>query len=111
MQKLGTISFLGKSGHHYNFAAYPLGVKLKKGFGGVYFITARSDDGGSHHSHHKVYLGETGDLSELSEDHPKQSAFEAEGANCICIHATKDPAARERILADLLAHYSPACNE
>jgi len=111
MSKLGTVTFVGKSGHRYQFSVYPLDVNLKKGVGGVYFITARKDEPNAHHTHHKVFLGETCDLSEVSGGHPKQTEFAAEGANCVCIHATRDKGARARILQDLLERYSPACNQ
>lgn len=110
MSKLGTVAFVGKSGHRYQFAAYPLGVRLKQGFGGVYFITGRTNEPHGPHNHHKIYLGETGDLSELSGGSSNLERFQAEGANCICIHATRDGQARVRILKDLLAHYAPVCN-
>ena len=59
MSKLGTAAFAGKSGNRYEFSIYPIDVKMKQGHGGVYVVTARKGDTSTHHSHHKIYMGET----------------------------------------------------
>ena len=108
--KLGAIAFEGTSGTHHEFNIYPVTSKFKPGFGGVYFITARKETEHHHHSHHKIYVGETDDLAGLYENHPMKEAFDSEGANCICVHATRDAAARKRICRELAEKYAPPCN-
>jgi hypothetical protein len=103
MTKLGTAAFKGASGHKFEFGIYPLGSKMKTGHGGVYVITSRRVEEQGHHKHHKIFVGETEDLSSVLANHPQQSSFETQGANCICIHATQDGKARSRIVQDLKA--------
>ena len=110
MSRMGAIAFIGAGGHHHEFDLYPLTAHFKPGHGGVYFVTCRTDDEHGHHTHHKIFIGETPDLSTLLDNHPKQALFEAEGANCIAIHASQDAKARTRIVAELIEKYNPPGN-
>jgi hypothetical protein len=110
MKKLGTIGFVGNSGHKYEFTVYPYGVRFKPGTGGVYFVTSRQDTGNSGHRHRKIYVGQAPDLCEELGSHPKRGEFEEREANCVCVHVTRDSRARQRIAEDILQHYQPPCN-
>lgn len=101
MSKLGTAAFKGASGHTFEFGIYPMDAKMKAGHGGVYVVTARREDEHGHHKHHKIFIGQTDDLSTVLQGHPKASVFDTEGANCICIHPTQDDKARTHIIDEL----------
>lgn len=105
MSMLGAIGFKNKDGHTYEFKIYPMDAKFKPGHGGVYVITRRHDDAKKHHSHHIIFVGETADMAEEMADHPDKALFESEDANCCCVHATQDPAARQMIARELKAKY------
>lgn len=110
MSKLGTAAFVGESGDKYDFSIYPIDVEMKPGHGGVYVVTARTGESSTHHSHHKIYIGETTDFSTIMENHPLQGKFEEEGANCICVLPVHEDHHRMHIMNDLLAHYDTVCN-
>lgn len=112
MRKLGTIACQGKSGHRFEFSVFPWETKFKKGFGGVYFVTRRHEEGGpAKHSHNKIFIGEAQDFAQEFSNHPRWVEFrETHGANCICVYSTHDEHARTRISEDLVAGYDPVAN-
>lgn len=105
MSMLGTVTFRNDQGHLFDFKIYPMDASFKPGHGAVYVITRRNDGDKGHHGHHIVYIGETDDMATALASHPEQSLFEAEQANCCCVHATQDSAARTRIAGELQAKY------
>ena len=84
MAKYGTVTFTGESGKKYEFTAYSFDTEFNKS-GGVYFITKRSSNDEGGHSHTRIYVGQTGDLSERFDDHHKAECFSSNSANCKCI--------------------------
>ncbi len=105
MSKLGTIGFKNNDGHSYDFSIYTMDAALKPGHGGGYIITSRHDDDKTHHGHHIIMIGESDDMSVLMAAYPNQAEFDAERANCCCVHATQDQAARTRIVGELTERY------
>ena len=101
----GTISFKNHDGLTYDFKIYPLDAAFKPEHGAVYIITARHDEAKHHHGHHIVFIGEAADMAVEMADHPSKSLFEAEKANCCCVHAMQDAASRKLIAEELSAKY------
>jgi len=108
MAKLGTIHFTGQSGKKYSFNVYQITASFKA-IGAVYLITKRTvTDGTGNHT--RIYVGQTGDLSERFNNHHKQDCFEENKANCICIYAEENETTRLEIEKDLIDNYTPPCN-
>ncbi len=100
MNKLGTIKFSGKSGERYPFVAYSLETVFDKAFSGVYVATRRKEGKSKKGFVHKrICTGQSDDLRQsLASVEP---SFSERGANCICVHAENDQAARQKIEQDL----------
>jgi hypothetical protein len=105
MSMHGAIGFKNNNGRTYEFKIYPMDAHFKPEHGGVYVITKCHDDAQKHHCHHVVFVGKTGDLAAEMADHPSKALFESENANCCCVHATQDAAARDTIAGELQAKY------
>jgi len=110
MAKFGTITLTGASGTEYKFNVYPFDTNFRS-IGAVYAVTKRTPkaEGGANHT--RIYIGETGDLSERFDAHHKAGCFQQNGANCICTHRRDDEQTRLEIEADLLGNYDPPCND
>jgi hypothetical protein len=110
MAKLGAMTLTGQSGQKYQFDVYPLTTTFKA-VGAVYYISKRTpkQDGGGDHS--KIYIGQTGDLSDRFDNHHKADCFEKRGANCISVHTDDDEDSRLTKEADLIDAYKPPCND
>jgi len=106
MNKFGTVKFSGKSGTRYPFTAYPLETVFARGFSGVFVVTQRKPGKpGSRFVHRKISTGQSNGLC-----HPlagEEGSFTERGANCICVHAEKDKAARQTIAQDLTRRPRP----
>ncbi len=111
MTKLSNVRFTGESGQIYTFTAFSWDTNFEEDFGAVYFVTERSQKSDGGYSHKRIYVGETGDLSSRFDSHHKQSCFDREGANCICVYEEQDEDERPLIEQDLLAKYNPPCND
>jgi hypothetical protein len=100
MNKLGTIKFSGKSGERYAFTAYSLETVFDEAFSGVYVVTRRKEGKSKKGFVHKrICTGQSDDLRQsLASVEP---SFSSRGANCICVHAENDQAARQKIELDL----------
>lgn len=109
MAKLATITFKGKSGNKYTFNVYSFDTDFKA-IGAVYFVTERTEKADGTGSHTRIYVGQTGDLSERIDNHHKQDCFEENDANCICVHSESNEDKRLEIEADLIDNYNPPCN-
>lgn len=107
---LGKIVFKGKSGTEYEFEIYEYGQTFKA-LGAVYAITKQSVHQDNTIWHTRVYVGETGDLSERFDDHHKEPCFGRNGANRICIHLCANKRDRLTIEDDLLKGNSWTCND
>ena len=109
MAKIGTLTLTGASGTEYTFNVYPYGTEFKE-MGAVYYISKRTEkaDGGGTHT--RIYIGQTGDLSERFDDHHKESCFKKHNANCHSIHQESNENTRLKIEKDLIDAYEPPCN-
>jgi hypothetical protein len=110
MAKYGTVTYTGKSGKKYEFTAYSWDTEFKENYGAVYFITKRSPNNDGGNSHTRIYVGQTGDLSERFDDHHKANCFSSKGANCKCIYGESNKESRLAIERDLIEAYDPPCN-
>lgn len=108
MNKLGTIKFSGKSGVRYAFTAYSLETLFDVAFSGVYVATRRKEGKAKKGFVHKrICMGQSGDLRQsLAGVDP---SFSSRGANCICVHAEDDQAARQQIELDLTREPIAGC--
>ncbi|MAT56654.1 MAG: hypothetical protein CMF23_01625 [Ignavibacteriae bacterium] len=111
MTKYGTVTFTGKSGSKYEFTIYSFDTDFKDNVSCVYFVTKRSQSSNGNHSHTRIYVGETSDLSERFSNHHKQKCFKKNNANCICIYLEKSEKTRLEIEQDLIDNYNPPCND
>ena len=110
MAKFGTITFQGKSGNDYSFTAYSRDNAFSE-IGAVYFVTQRTKNTNGRFSHKRIYVGETGDLSDRPANHHRAECFDRENANCVCVYVESDEASRLTIEADIRENYNPICNQ
>lgn len=109
MAKLSDIEIAGKSGTKYSFGVYPYATDWKE-IGAIYVVTKRTvrPDGSGTHSF--IYVGRTDNLKERHASHHKSHCFEANGANCLCVHVEAAESKRQEIEADILAAHNWPCN-
>lgn len=110
MAKIGTLDFTGISGHVYTFNVYPLNHNMPKKEA-VYFVTHRTIKADTSVDHILIYVGETANLAKEFENHSKQSCFDSETANCVCVHWEEHEDTRVKLKNDLLDQYHPPCND
>ncbi len=110
MAKFGDITFIGKSGRKYTFGAYSWDTNFKK-LGGVYIVTQRIPNQAGGADHTRIYIGQTGDISERFDNHHKAACFTRHNANCICILLEENEETRLSHEADLIEAYHPPCND
>ncbi len=104
-----TMDLKGVSGRSYTFHVYPWGTPLRA-IGGVYVVTRATSNLQGGRTHHILYVGQTGDLSERFDAHHKAAAFRRNGATDICALVEESATARLSIEADLVAAFNPPCN-
>lgn len=109
MTKFGTVTFTGSSGQNYTFSAYYRDTTFNS-VGAVYFMTKRAKKSDNTFSHTRIYVGETGDLSNRPLNHHRKACFDRNGANCVCIYLENNQKQRYAIEHDLLEKYDPPCN-
>jgi hypothetical protein len=110
MASLGKAAFKGESGKQYRFRVFPMGTRFRK-IGGVYAIAYRAHDVHGTHRHKILYVGHTEDISQPLEKHHKAQDFVRLGANCICVQSDASEESRVEKHRDLVATFSPACND
>ncbi|MCG8308262.1 MAG: hypothetical protein MI975_12775 [Cytophagales bacterium] len=110
MPKIGTLDFTGISGHKYTFNVYPKNREHKEKEA-VYVITHRTVKADASVDHNVIYIGETDNVKNAMENHPKKDCFEGETANCICVYWEDHVNTRNKIVEDLKALYHPPCND
>ena len=110
MASLGKTIFKGRSGRQYRFKIFPLGTRFRK-VSGIYVVATRAQgvDGG--HRHRVLYVGRTDDFSQPFDKHNKAQAFAQHGANCICVQSDGSEESRLEKERDLIAAFSPECND
>lgn len=111
-----TITIQGMSGTNYIFNVYGFTkfsdlLDAFKSISALYAFTKRFPKGVSF-THDLIYVGETGDLSNRFNNHPKKNCIMRGNANCICIHSFYGSES-ERLAAeaDLLNAYDLPCND
>ena len=109
MAKIGTITLTGASGTVYDFNVYPYDTKFNS-IGAVYYVSKRTEKKDGTGSHTKIYIGQSGDLSERFDNHHKELCFEKKNANCISIYKVPYEDKRLDIEEDLIDSYEPPCN-
>jgi hypothetical protein len=101
-----TIVAKGVSGIEYTFSIYPWGTDLQK-MGGVYIILKKADQKSDYTI---LYVGQTGDLSEDFDNHPKKPCFDRNGKTHIAILPESFELNRQSIESDLIRSCNPVCN-
>lgn len=107
--KLDSLTILSRSGATYRLRVYILGNHFKP-IPGVYLISERTIEPGERPKYKPIYVGETADLSAVSDNHEKDECFQLHLANTISILPEEDAAARTRIAFDLIKFLRPPCN-
>ena len=110
MASLGKTAFKGESGKQYRFKVFPLNTRFRK-IGGIYAIAYRAHDVHGVHRHKILYVGHTDDFSQPFDKHGKTDDLVRLGANCICVQSDKSEKSRLEKQRDLVATFSPACND
>ncbi len=108
MAKEDTVTVTGASGRKYDFDVYPWG-QIFNPVGGVYLILKKRS--GVNVTYDILYVGQTGDLSQRFDDHHKQGCFDRNGKTHIGVHVESSEQVRLSIERDLIANYTPICND
>ena len=96
----------GISGDSYRYFVYNIGTNFKAVSGNFIFVKALSG------SRSAIYIGQTDDLSEDFENHPKMSCIRENGANQIHVRINKEfEDARKKEVSDLIDEQNPPCNK
>jgi predicted GIY-YIG superfamily endonuclease len=103
------LGLIGASGTRYTFYVFPMNTQFKQS-GGVYAVTRSTGTSGQGQTHHIVYIGQTGDLSERFDAHHKADCFRKQGSTHLCAMVDPNEESRLAIEADLIAAYNPLCN-
>lgn len=108
MEKRHTIVFGGAWGQRYRFQVWPLEARFRP-VGGVFMVTRRAFNNATFRraSHEVLYIGETSDLSGSLWSVSRLDGFRKQGANCVCVFPTEDPAQRESMVAALTEQHGP----
>jgi hypothetical protein len=109
MPKLDSLTVLTRSGETYKFRVYILGNQFKP-VRAVYLVSERSVEPGEKPRYKPVYVGETADLSSVSDVHERDECFQMYLANTIAVLPENDALERARIVLDLIKSLKPPCN-
>ena len=110
MASLGKAVLKGGSGKTYRFKVFALGTRFRK-IGGIYMIAYRAHGDHGAHRHKVLYVGNTEDFSQPFAKHRKAQDLMRLGANCICVQSDASEKSRSEKEQDLIAAFSPACND
>jgi len=100
------IDWDGKSGKEYRYRIYQIGITFSKNPGNYIFAKEVKPSEWS-----PVYIGQTGDLSENFNDHPKMPCIIKRGGTHIHIHiSSENEDVRLAEEKDLALRWHPACN-
>jgi len=110
MVSIGKITYKGKSGKEYKFNIYDLKSSWTED-AVVYLVTRaeKKPDGGT--THHLIYIGQTDNLKTQFAYHNKQSCFDKNNANRLCLIMEGNEKTRTSIESDLLANRKTPCND
>ena len=96
----------GISGQAYRYYVHPIGKKFRSSPGNYIFARQISTT-----SHEAMYVGQSEDLKELSDNHPKMRCIIRKSATHLHVHeGHSDETIRATEDQDLIAHYRPPCN-
>ena len=109
MNKLSTINFHGESKNVYAFDIYDIN-DVWDSIEVVYVVTRAYSNPNGGITHKIIYIGETGNLNERFYDHHKQSCFDSNNANRLCLKIINNETERFTIETDLINYYNPPCN-
>ncbi|MHB8764583.1 MAG: GIY-YIG nuclease family protein [Deferrisomatales bacterium] len=107
MAKEDTVTATGACGRTYEFDVFPWGQAFNP-VGGVYVVLKRRPGGRS--TYDILYVGQTSDLSQRSDDHHKQWCFDRNAKTHIGVRVVSTEQERLAIERDLLGNYQTACN-
>lgn len=110
MASLGKARFKSKTGNQYRFKVFPLNTRFRN-IGGIYLIAYRCHSHRGGYRHKILYVGNTEDFSQPFEKHRKSQDLMRLGANCICVQSDKSEESRMEKERDLIAAFSPLCND
>ena len=107
MSEAPTIMWAGQSGKEYKYWVYPIGTSFKEEAGNYIFARETKPASWS-----PCYIGQTENLNQRLGDHEKETCAKRHGATHIHAHLTDGgEAVRRAEEADLIAKWTPPCNE
>ena len=109
-KKPGPIKFIGASGKKYRFLVLPYDTKFRR-VPVVYILTRRyQPEEKAKWQHDVIYVGETLDIRECMETHPRKACFEKHKVNTICIYPEYKEKQRHKIVEDLSQGHKIPCD-
>ena len=110
MNAIGSLTFQGISGNAYEFVAYPWDADFET-ISAVYVITKFVVQPGESPYYTPIYVGQTDNLSNHFDSHPKTECIARYGANCVCILPIEDNQYRSQVESQIKANYKLVCND
>lgn len=102
-----TILWTGLSGKDYKYLIYDLNAEHEQMPANYVFV--KETQGGSYIP---IFIGQTKDISEPFQNHPKWTGIVASGATHICVHkSSPNERVRKAEESDLINNYKPVCND
>ena len=107
MVSKGVIVWSGKSASKYTYSIYPLDVTFLNRAGNYVFVKETEPK-----TFLAIYVGETSDLSEGFDSHPKMPCITRHGATHITAHTNSGTDSDRRAEElDLIQGLDPPCND
>ena len=96
----------GISGQTYSYYVHLIGKSFRSSPGNYIFARQISPT-----SHEAIYIGQSVNLKELSDNHPKMRSIIRKGATHVHVHEGQSgKTIRTTEEQDLISHYRPPCN-
>ncbi|MCK5470091.1 MAG: hypothetical protein KAI99_16330, partial [Cyclobacteriaceae bacterium] len=76
-----------------------------------YVVTHRTIKADASVDHDVIFVGQTDNVKNEFENHPKSACFDKEVANCVCVYWEDHAVTRSKISEDLKNLYHPPCND
>ena len=106
MAETPTISWEGQSGIKYPYFIYPIGATFKEEAGNYIFALETRPNYWK-----PIYIGQTENLNERFDNHHKMPCIKRNGATHIHAHLNSRQSIRLSEESDLIAKFSPVCND